>query len=185
MGEAYPELLDRAEFVAQMMTAEEERFRQTLDTGTPFLVALLEDPEVIERGVISGQDVFRLYDTHGFPPDFTREIAAERGIDIDEEGFEEAMAAQRERARAAQTVSSRGIPSAEALGIPTVSAKPVRQTEFVGYDTLESISKVVALLREGNVIDIVEAGKNVEIVLDKSPFYAEAGGQVGDTTFLR
>jgi len=185
MGEAYPELLDRAEFVAQMMTAEEERFRQTLDTGTPFLVALLEDPEVIERGVISGQDVFRLYDTHGFPPDFTREIAAERGIDIDEEGFEEAMAAQRERARAAQTVSSRGIPSAEALGIPTVSAKPVRQTEFVGYDTLESISKVVALLREGNVIDIVEAGKNVEIVLDKSPFYAEAGGQVGDTGYLR
>jgi len=185
MGEAYPELIDRAEFVAQMITAEEERFRQTLDTGTPFLVALLEDPEVIERGVISGQDVFRLYDTYGLPPDFTREIAAERGIDIDEEGFEAAMAEQRERARAAQMVSPRGISSEEAFGIPTVTVQPAFQTEFVGYDSLESTSKVVAVLQEGSEIDVAEAGKDVQIVLDKSPFYAEAGGQVGDTGYLR
>ncbi len=186
MGEAYPELIDRAEFVVQVMTAEEERFHQTLDTGTHLLLALLEDPEVIERGVISGLDVFRLYDTYGLPPDFTREIAAERGIDIDEEGFEAAMAEQRERARAAQMVSPRGISSEEAFGIPTVTVQPAFQTEFVGYDSLESTtSKVVEVLQEGSVVDVVEAGKDVEIVLDKSPFYAEAGGQVGDTGYLR
>ncbi|MCJ7668011.1 MAG: alanine--tRNA ligase, partial [Anaerolineae bacterium] len=178
MGEAYPELIDRAEFVVQVMTAEEERFHQTLDTGTHLLLALLEDPEVIERGGISGFDVFRLYDTYGLPPDFTREIAAERGIDIDEEGFEVAMAEQQERARAAQRFAITASQPAFIRGTP--------QTEFVGYDSLESTSsKVVEVLQEGNVVDVVEAGKNVEIVLDKSPFYAEAGGQVGDTGYLR
>jgi len=177
MGEAYPELIDRAEFVVQVMTAEEERFQETLDTGTHLVVALLEDPEVIERGVISGQDVFRLYDTYGLPPDFTREIAAERGIDIDEEGFEEAMAAQRERARAA----ARFVPGGQnevyqRLDLPL--------TEFVGYETLEASSRVLALVQGGEVVDEVQEGDEVWVILDITPFYAEGGGQVADTGVL-
>ncbi len=177
MGEAYPELIDRAEFVVQVMTAEEERFRQTLDTGTHLLVALLEDPEVVQRGVISGQDVFRLYDTYGLPPDFTREIAGEHGLTIDEEGYEEAMAAQQERARAAATF---GLGSQneiyQRLDLPA--------TEFVGYKTLEALSRVLALVQGGEAVDEVQAGDEVEVILDITPFYAEAGGQVADTGVL-
>lgn len=177
MGEAYPELIDRAEFVIQVMTAEEERFQQTLDTGTHLLIALLEDPEVIERGVISGQDVFRLYDTYGLPPDFTREIAAERGIDIDEEGFEEAMAEQQERARAAvRFVLGSQNEIYQRLDLPP--------TEFVGYETLEAPSRVLALIQGGEAVDEVKEGGKVEVVLDITPFYAEAGGQIGDTGCL-
>ncbi|MFQ6001109.1 MAG: alanine--tRNA ligase, partial [Anaerolineae bacterium] len=188
MGEAYPELIDRAEFVVQVMTVEEERFQQTLDTGTHLLVALLEDPEVIERGVISGQDVFRLYDTYGLPPDFTREIAKERGIDIDEEGFEEAMAAQQERARAAR----RAVSYSE---LPAVIRGPdVDETEFVGYEKLECEARIVSLARmpEGTAPvgqwvhpdESVDKGEQVQVLLDITPFYAEAGGQVADTGIL-
>ncbi len=185
MGEAYPELIDRAGFVVQVMTAEEERFQQTLDTGTHLLVALLEDPEVIEGGVISGQDVFRLYDTYGLPPDFTREIAAERGIDIDEEGFEAAMAAQQERARAAQrAVSYSELPA-------VVRGTDVDETEFVGYEKLECEARIVNLARMskrtgpvGEWADPVKKGEQVQVLLDKTPFYAEAGGQVTDTGVL-
>ncbi len=188
MGEAYPELLNRAEFVVQVVTAEEERFQQTLDTGTHLLVALLEDPEVIERGVIFGQDVFRLYDTYGLPPDFTREIAAERGIAIDEGGFEEAMAAQQERARAAR----RSIPYSELPAV--IRGIDVDETEFVGYEKLECDAKIVGLgrVREDTAPvgawvhpdESVVKGEQVQALLDITPFYAEAGGQVADRGIL-
>jgi len=177
MGEAYPELINRAEFVVQVMTAEEERFQQTLDTGTHLLMALLEDPEVIERGVISGQDVFRLYDTYGLPPDFTREIAAEHGLTTDEEGFEAAMAVQQERARAAArfTLGSQD-EIYQRLDLPP--------TKFIGDETLKTLgdsSRVLALVQGEEAVDEVKEGDEVEVVLDITPFYAEAGGQVGDT----
>lgn len=179
MGEAYPELVDRAEFVAQVMTAEEGRFQETLDIGTHLLVALLEDPEVIERGVISGQDAFRLYDTYGLPPDFTREIAVERGIDIDQEGFEAAMAEQQERARAAR----RGQISWAELELPdAIRGTDAGETEYVGYERLKCEAIIVSLARmlEGTAPvgervhpeELVEKGERVQVLLDITPFYA-------------
>ena len=188
MGEAYPELIDRAGFVVQVMTAEEERFQLTLDTGTQLLVALLEDPEVIERGVVSGQDVFRLYDTYGFPPDFTREIAAERGIDIDEEGFEVAMVEQQERARAVRrAVSYSELPA-------VIRGTDGDETEFVGYEKFECDAKIAGLARMPEATAPVEEwvhpdesvgkGEEVQVLLDITPFYAQSGGQVADTGML-
>ena len=133
-----------------------------------------------ELAIISGRAVFRLYDTYGLPPDFTREIAAERGIDIDEEGFEAAMAEQQERARAA----ARFVLGSQNEIYQRLDLPP---TKFIGYEslkTLEDSSRVLTLVQGGEAVDEVQAGDEVEVVLDITPFYAEAGGQIADTGVL-
>jgi alanyl-tRNA synthetase len=165
MGEAYPELRKNKSRVADVLLQEEQRFAETLENGMSVLESALASGEKL----LDGETVFRLYDTFGFPVDLTADIARERGVRIDMAGFEAAMDQQRERARAA----SRFV---QAIGLEYSGEK----TEFHGYDTLALAAKVVALYREGTQVQALKSGDAGTVVLDRTPFYAEAGGQVGD-----
>ncbi|MHB8667040.1 MAG: alanine--tRNA ligase [Burkholderiales bacterium] len=165
MGEAYPELPKAKERVARVLRTEEERFAETLEHG----MKVLEGALTREDRLLDGETVFQLYDTFGFPVDLTADIARERDVRVDYAGFEAAMQRQRERARAASkfTVSA----GVEYSGRPT---------EFHGYDTLALEGTVAALYREGTPVEEIAAGEAAVVVLDRTPFYAESGGQVGD-----
>jgi alanyl-tRNA synthetase len=165
MGEAYPELPKAKERVARVLKTEEERFAETLEHG----MKVLEGALTREDRMLDGETVFQLYDTYGFPVDLTADIARERDVRVDYAGFEAAMQRQRERARAASkfTVSA----GVEYSGRPT---------EFHGYDTLTLEATVAALYREGTSVGEITAGEAAVVVLDRTPFYAESGGQVGD-----
>ena len=165
MGEAYPELVAAQERVTQILKQEEERFAETLENG----MKVLEGALTREDKMLEGETVFQLYDTFGFPVDLTADIARERGVRVDYAGFEAAMEAQRARARAASRFSM--AQSVEYSG---------SATEFHGYDTLSLDAKVVALYRDGASVDRLSAGEQGVVVLDRTPFYAESGGQVGD-----
>src|SRR5712691_6470029 len=166
MGEAYPELPRAQERVTQVLKAEEERFAETLENGMRVLEGALHR----EDRMLDGETVFQLYDTYGFPVDLTADIARERGVMIDHAGFEAAMRRQRERARAAGKFKMEA--GVEYSG---------RATEFRGYDTLAlDDAKVTALYREGTSVPAIAAGDAAVVVLDRTPFYAESGGQVGD-----
>jgi alanyl-tRNA synthetase len=165
MGDAYPELLQAQERVSQVLKQEEERFAETLDNGMRVLEGALNR----EDKMLDGETVFQLYDTYGFPVDLTADIARERGVRVDYAGFEEAMQRQRERARAASRFSM--TQSVDYSG---------RATEFHGYEHMSLDATVVALYKEGTKTDEVLAGESAVVVLDRTPFYAEAGGQVGD-----
>jgi len=165
MGEAYPELVKAKERVTRVLKTEEERFAETLEHG----MKVLEGALTREDRMLDGETVFQLYDTFGFPVDLTADIARERDVRVDYAGFEAAMQRQRERARAASkfTVSA----GVEYSGGPT---------EFHGYDTLTLEGTVAALYREGASVEEIVAGEAAVVVLDRTPFYAESGGQVGD-----
>jgi alanyl-tRNA synthetase len=165
MGEAYPELASARERVAQVLKQEEERFAETLENG----MAVLEGALQSEDKMLDGDTVFRLYDTFGFPLDLTADIARERNITVDFAGFEAAMGQQRERARAASK-----------FGAQSAVEYSGQKTEFHGYDTLTLAGKVIAIYKGGSAVPAIEAGDTAVIVLDKTPFYAESGGQVGD-----
>jgi len=165
MGDAYPELRSAKERVADVLNQEEERFAETLENGMGVLEAALASGEKL----LDGETVFRLYDTFGFPVDLTADICRERGVMIDMAGFEAAMAQQRERARAASKF-------AMAAGLEYSGGKTV----FHGYEKLAHAAKVVALYREGSQVQSLKSGDSGTVVLDETPFYAEAGGQVGD-----
>jgi len=165
MGDAYPELRASKEKVGQVLRQEEERFAETLENGMAELESALASGEKL----LDGDTVFRLYDTYGFPVDLTADIGRERGVRIDMAGFEAAMEQQRERARAASRFSM-------ATGLEYSGNK----TEFHGYDTLTLRARVVALYREGTLVQELRAGDAGAVVLERTPFYAESGGQVGD-----
>jgi alanyl-tRNA synthetase len=166
MGEAYPELVRMKKRVTQVLQAEEERFAETLENGMKVLEGALATG--LKR--LDGQTVFQLYDTYGFPVDLTADIARERNLEVDYAGFESAMEAQRNRARSASRFS--------AAASMSYSGKP---TEFHGYDSLQLEATVSAIYREGaEVIEAAEGEKDLVVVLDRTPFYAESGGQVGD-----
>ncbi len=165
MGDAYPELAGAQERVAQVLKQEEERFAETLENGMKVLEGALNR----EDKMLDGETVFQLYDTFGFPVDLTADIARERGVRVDYAGFEEAMQRQRERARAASRFSA-----AQAVDYRG------HATEFHGYEHLSLDGNVVALYREGTQTDEIQAGETAVVVLDRTPFYAESGGQVGD-----
>jgi alanyl-tRNA synthetase len=167
MGSAYPELVRGRLHAERVLKQEEERFAQTLASGMELLEAAIEK---LQGKVIDGAVVFKLYDTFGFPADLTADIARERGLAVDEAGFELLMEAQRERARAASRFG------AELKQGTTVTAR----TLFQGYEGLDGEGQVIALLRGGAPVDVLNAGDAGEVVLDRTPFYAEAGGQVGD-----
>jgi alanyl-tRNA synthetase len=165
MGEAYPELRKDKARVCAVLKQEEERFAETLENG----MAVLESALASGEKLLDGETAFRLYDTFGFPVDLTADICRERGVMLDMAGFEAAMEAQRERARAASKFSA-------AAGLEYAGGK----TEFRGYDTLSVQAKVVALYREGAQVEALKSGDTGTVVLDRTPFYAESGGQVGD-----
>ncbi len=165
MGDAYPELRAAKERVVQVLKVEEERFAETLENGMQVLEGALASGDRL----LDGETAFKLYDTFGFPVDLTADILRERGVQLDMAGFEAAMQAQRERARAASKFSM-------AAGLDYSGTR----TEFRGYDTLTLKSRVIALYREGAQVQALSAGESGVVVLDKTPFYAESGGQVGD-----
>jgi alanyl-tRNA synthetase len=169
MGAAFPELARGKDHAARVLKQEEERFAETLANGMQLLEAAFG---ALKGGkTVDGETVFKLYDTYGFPVDLTNDIARERGFTIDHAGFEAAMDAQRERARAA---SKFGVDLASG---PRIEGKTV----FGGYEGLAGEGKVVALIKGGVAVQSLAAGDEGEIVLDRTPFYAESGGQVGDT----
>ena len=165
MGEAYPELVNSRARVAQVLKQEEERFADTLENGMKVLEGALNR----EDRMLEGETVFQLYDTYGFPVDLTADIARERGVRVDYAGFEAAMEQQRQRARAASRFGAQG--AVEYSG---------RKTEFRGYDTLTLDGRIIAIYKNGAAVPAIEAGDGAVIVLDRTPFYAESGGQVGD-----
>jgi alanyl-tRNA synthetase len=171
MGEAYPELSAKRELVERALKAEEERFAETLDSG----MRIFDDVARRSGGTIPGVEAFRLYDTYGFPLDLTADIARERGLTVDIAGFDAAMAQQRERAREAGKFGG-------GTQLPADLVAQLSPTEFLGYDELQAGGlEVVALLRDGRPVDAIEAGDEAVVFLDRTPFYAESGGQVGDT----
>src|SRR5687768_6809354 len=165
MGDAYPELRQAKARVSEVLKQEEERFAETLENGMGVLESALASGDKL----LDGDTVFRLYDTFGFPVDLTADIARERGVIIDMAGFEAAMDQQRERARAASRFASASTLEYEGS-----------KTEFHGYETLALPAKVIALYREGSKVQALKSGDAGTVVLDRTPFYAEAGGQVGD-----
>jgi alanyl-tRNA synthetase len=179
LGEQYPELVQRQDYITTTLRYEEQRFRHTVQAGLARLEEMLADAETQQTRILAGERVFTLYDTYGFPVELTREIAAERGIAVDMQGFEQAMAAQRQRAREASGISEKlFVQTGAALAELAQQTSP---TAFVGYDTLVCEAQVVGLVRGGDLIPEAHAGETVEIVLNRTPFYAESGGQVGDT----
>ena len=169
MGDIYPELVNNRDFIHTVLRLEEDRFQQAFQNGYALLTQELEGADTL-----SGEVVFRLWDTHGFPVEMTSEIASEQGVEVDMEGFERAMAAQREQSRAgAQFGDDRAkIRVYESLG--------VGGTACLGYETLSASSVVVGLIADDEVTDSVSEGQEVEVVMVATPFYSEGGGQVGD-----
>ncbi|QEA37943.1 alanine--tRNA ligase [Pistricoccus aurantiacus] len=172
MGDAYPELRSARAQIEKVLLKEEEQFARTLDHGMGLLESALEN---LEGEVLPGETVFKLYDTYGFPFDLTADVCRERGVTLDEAGFERELEAQRQRARAASQFGAEYGTALELEG----------ETTFTGYDRLEDQAVVTALLdSQGNALRALEEGRQALVVLDRTPFYGESGGQVGDTGYL-
>ena len=171
MGEAYPELIEKGELISKAIRAEEEQFARTLDKGMGVLDSALKD---LQGDILPGELIFLLYDTYGFPTDLTNDVARERGYTLDLEGYESCMDQQRARARLASQFDIDYTDSIRLEG----------STDFSGYSTLEETGTVVGLYSEGQQIESASEGTAVAVVLDKTSFYAESGGQVGDTGYL-
>lgn len=179
MGEAYPELKSAAGTVTEATRGEEERFIATLDQGLPILTDMVDKTRSAGRTVLAGADVFKLYDTYGFPLDLIGEACREQGLTMDEEGFDRAIEEQRNRAR-----KTGGFEQETARPVVAELAGQVGATKFVGYDRLESDSVLLAILKGDRIVKEAAEGDDVEVVLDVTPFYAEGGGQVGDQGVL-
>jgi alanyl-tRNA synthetase len=175
MGTAYPELATKRAFVEDALRTEEQRFGETLEHG----MRLFDEVAKKSGKVIPGADAFRLYDTYGFPVDLTADIAREHGLEVDMASFEAAMNEQRERARAAGRFEARG-------QMPAELASQLKPTVFLGYEALRSHdSKVLGIVRAGQKVDQLDEGEEGLLILDRTPFYAESGGQVGDSGQLQ
>ena len=174
MGQAYPELPAKQAFVEDALRTEEQRFGETLEHG----MRLFDEVAAKSGATIPGADAFRLYDTYGFPVDLTADIARERGLEVDMTGFEQAMNEQRERARAAGRFEAKG-------QMPAELASQLKPTIFLGYEALQSEGcKVLGIVRGGKQVEQLGEGEEGLLILDRTPFYAESGGQVGDTGTL-
>jgi len=169
MSHIYPELMANQNLITEVIRVEEEKFTTTLDTGLNLVEKLIGEASAQGREGLTSEEVFRLYDTYGFPPELTAEIAREKGLSIDWEGFQAEMEKQRERARA-------GWQKVAEFNITLV---PI-STEFVGYNAVSSQSKVLKLSVRGQPVEAASQGEEVDIVLDSTPFYGEMGGQVSD-----
>jgi len=176
MGGAYPELVAAQAHVEKVLAKEERRFAETLDQGMEILEGAIGK---LKGKEIPGDVVFKLYDTYGFPVDLTADIARERGLTVDEKGFEEAMTGQRDRARAASKFSV-GVAKLDLTG----HAATANATSFTGYDSTEGKSKVIALFADDKPVDKLSVGDDGAVILSSTPFYAESGGQIGDTGVL-
>ncbi|MEN0643009.1 alanine--tRNA ligase [Alkalicoccobacillus gibsonii] len=179
MKDFYPDVNEKADFIQRVIRTEEERFHETLSEGLTILDKIVAETKAASKGIVSGEDVFRLYDTYGFPVDLTEEYVEEAGLAIDRPGFEEEMNKQRERARAArQDTGSMNVQS-------DLLSKITEPSEFVGYETLKADATIQALIVNQELVEVASAGQEAQLILDRTPFYAESGGQVADGGFIR
>ncbi|WP_394266331.1 alanine--tRNA ligase [Anaerotignum sp.] len=181
-GEAYPELVEKQDYIFKILSIEENSFYKTIDKGMEILKADMEEMKAAGEKVMSGEKSFRLYDTYGFPVDLTKEILAEEGMEIDEDAFAAEMKAQKERARSARAKSNY-MGAAETV----YNELPVEmETAFAGYDVADvANAKIVALVANEAIGETAQAGDTVAVFLDRTPFYAESGGQVGDQGVIK
>lgn len=179
MGDYYPEVIDKKEFIAKVIRTEEERFHETLSDGLAILSQMIEAARGQGSSVIGGSDAFKLYDTYGFPLDLTEDFAREQGFEVDKDGFEAAMDEQRRRARAARQETE----SMQVQGGPL--SELTVDSQFVGYSELTAAARVVALVSGNAAVETAQAGSRAQVVLDRTPFYAESGGQVSDRGVIR
>ncbi|CEO22014.1 alanine--tRNA ligase [Paraclostridium sordellii] len=179
-GEAYPELVEKAEYIKKVIRIEEEKFNETIDKGSEILASYIEELKSNNEKTLSGENAFRLYDTYGFPVDLTKEILEEEHLEIDEEGFQAEMEKQRQTAR-----DARGNMDSEAWKEDAI-AKLDKDivTDFEGYETLSIESTVKGIAKENELVKSASVGDEVIIVLDKTAFYPEGGGQIGDKGLL-
>ncbi|MED0587284.1 alanine--tRNA ligase [Bacillus subtilis] len=179
MADFYPEVKEKADFIAKVIKTEEERFHETLNEGLAILSEMIKKEKDKGSSVISGADVFKLYDTYGFPVELTEEYAEDENMTVDHEGFEEEMNQQRERARnARQDVGSMQVQGGALRDVTDEST-------FVGYSQTKADANIIVLLQDGQLIEEAHEGESVQIILDETPFYAESGGQIGDKGYLR
>lgn len=177
MGYVYPEIIDNRALIERVILSEEERFGTTLKQGQAYLDDALKE---LEGSVLSGKIAFTLHDTYGFPVEVTKEICAERGFSVDEDEFARCMEEQRERARAANVKDAEAAWSTYG-GVHADLLREIGATTFVGYTSLSAQASVLALVKDDTRVDSLKAGQTGEIILDTTPFYAEMGGEVGDT----
>lgn len=175
-GKIYPELVERRDFAHSIVSAEEENFKSTLNQGISILDNLLTELEKKGKKVLPGKDMFHLYDTYGFPHELTREIASERGFEVDENGFLRALEEQRQRARS-DTMS-------KIYSLTHQLDLSGYKSEFTGYSSLEEKTRVLGIFVDGQRVDVARAEQKADLVFGKTPFYGESGGQVGDTGVL-
>ncbi|MGM7683034.1 alanine--tRNA ligase [Cytobacillus sp. Hm23] len=174
MVDFYPEVKAKTEFIQKVVKNEEERFHETLNEGLTILASVIKKEKENGSDIISGTDVFRLYDTYGFPVELTEEYAEDEHMKVDHAGFEKEMELQRERARAArQDVDSMQVQGG-VLGDVKV------ESSFVGYDKTKADSKIEIIVKDGDFVERIEQGQEAQIIVDKTPFYAESGGQIAD-----
>jgi len=175
MGEAYPELVKNKDTIEKALKKEEQRFAETLDTGMGLLNKAIHE---LEGNTIPGEVVFKLYDTYGFPVDLTRDVARESDLLVDEDGFDECMKEQKERSKASGSFTQTNSLPSELLTI-------LEPTQFIGYDELSCNAQVVALIKDSQSVNQLTSGDVGVVLLDKTPFYAESGGQVGDKGIIK
>ncbi|URM34011.1 alanine--tRNA ligase [Cytobacillus firmus] len=174
MHDFYPEVKEKTEFIQKVIKNEEERFHETLHEGLAILSSVIKKEKEKGSDTIQGEDVFRLYDTYGFPVELTEEYAEEEGMKVDHAGFEKEMEGQRERARSArQDVDSMQIQGGVLGELKT-------ESKFVGYDKLQTEARIAAIVKDGQLIEEAHAGDEIQLILNETPFYAESGGQIAD-----
>ena len=177
-GEAYPELVEKKDYIQKLISVEEEKFASTIDQGEEIIRQYVEELKASGKTVLDGEKVFKLYDTFVFPLELTEEILAENGCTADTDGFAANMQKQKELARTSRKVGEDEAWKGSELDID------VPKTEFTGYEKLEDEGNVLVLINESGLVESVEEGQKVKIILDKTPFYAEGGGQVNDNGFM-
>jgi alanyl-tRNA synthetase len=179
MSSYYPEVVVKREFIEKVIRTEEERFHETLSDGLGLLSGLTERAKAEGKQRISGADAFKLYDTYGFPFDLTEDFAQEQGLTVDRVGFDQAMESQRDRARSARQEGE----SMKVQGGPLSNF--TTKSEFVGYNELVTTSQIIAIIFNQQFVESVKSGSTCQVILDRTPFYAESGGQVSDHGWLK
>ncbi len=179
--DGYPELEEKKEYILKLLTIEEEKFNKTIDQGLTILADMEKELEINKKKVLAGEDVFKLYDTYGFPIDLTKEILEEKGFEVDEKGFKDAMEVQRVTARSARGTTN--YMGAEETVYQQIDADIT--SVFVGYETLSHTSEIIVLTTESELTDELVAGQKGTILVKETPFYATSGGQAADTGIIR
>ncbi len=182
MEGGYPELGERSDFIEKVIRSEEESFLRTIEDGMDIIEDLISELKEEGRETLDGDKAFELYDTYGFPLDLTRDMLAEEGLYVDEEGFEESMTEQRKRARKAQTEG--GFAGGEVEVYENILEEMDCRPKFVGYEKCEEDAEIAAVIRDGERVEKLEAGDEGEVILKETPFYAESGGQIGDSGYI-